>query len=67
MIYEKIAYGSTLEEIEQLDDFKSLPEAEREAIVEFYQNVPIGVNIKYLDLDVIDKSGKTLKSVRMEI
>ena len=67
MIYSLITEGTTLEEVQAHPDFDLLCEAEREAIVDFYQTVPSGVNLRYLDLDVIDKSGKVINKVRLEI
>ena len=66
-IYAMISEGTTLEEVQAHPDFDLLCEAEREAIVDFYQTVPSGVNLRYLDLDVIDKSGKVINKVRLEI
>ena len=66
-IYAMISEGTTLEELQANPDFDLLCDAEKEAIVDFYQTVPSGVNLRYLDLDVIDKSGRIINQVRLEI
>ena len=67
MIYSLITEGTTLEEIQSHPDYNNLCDAEKEAIVDFYQSVPSGVNLKYIDIDVIDKSGRIINQVRLEI
>ena len=66
-IYAMISEGTTLEELQAHPDFDLLCEAERESIVDFYQSVPSGVNLKYIDIDVIDKSGRIINQVRLPI
>ena len=66
-IYAMISEGTTLEELQANPDFDLLCEAERESIVDFYQSVPSGINLRYLDLDVIDKSGRIINQVRLPI
>ena len=66
-IYAMISEGTTLEELQANPDFDLLCDAEKEAIVDFYQSVPSGVNLKYIDVDVIDKSGRIIKQVRLPI
>jgi len=67
MIYSLITEGTTLEEVQAHPDFDLLCDAEKEAIIDFYQSVPSGVNLKYIDIDVIDKSGRIINQVRLEI
>ena len=66
-IYAMISEGTTLEELQANPDFDLLCEAEKEAIIDFYQSVPSGVNLKYIDVDVIDKSGRIINQVRLPI